>query len=87
MSRVVVHVGLSSVVRGGCGCEQFATGGRGGADVLGDGPGVAADAVDEVRVAVVLEALAEHVGAGHRRDAAVLAISPRSSRIGRSSQS
>jgi hypothetical protein len=41
--------------------------------VLGDEVGVAADAVDEVRVAVVLEALAEHVGARHGRDPAVLA--------------
>ena len=45
----------------------------GAADVLGDVVGVAADAVDEVRVAVVLEALAEHVGAGHGSDPPVLA--------------
>ena len=35
--------------------------GGGGGDVVGDEGGVAADAVDEVGVAAVLEALAEHV--------------------------
>src|SRR5438094_5573433 len=45
----------------------------GAADVLGDVVGVAADAVDEVRVAVVLKALAEHVGAGPGCDPPVLA--------------
>ena len=42
-------------------------------DVVGDERGVAADAVDEVRVAAVLEALTEHVQAGHRGDAAAVA--------------
>src|SRR5262245_45172752 len=53
------------------GGQAFAVGPR-AADVLGDVPGVEADAVDEVGVAPVLEALTEHVDAGHRRDAAVL---------------
>ena len=39
-------------------------------DVAGDEGGVVADAVDEVRVAAVLEALAEHVQPGDRGDAA-----------------
>ena len=37
-----------------------------------DEGGVPADPADEVRVAVVLEALAEHVQAGDRGDAAAL---------------
>ena len=81
--RVMVMVGLISV--GGRWAERCAAGGRGG-DVVGDERGVVADAVDEVRVAAVLEALAEHVEAGHRRDAAALGISPWRSRTGSSSQ-
>ena len=42
-------------------------------DVLGDVLRCAADAVDEVGVAEVLEALSEHIHARHRRDTAVLA--------------
>ena len=42
-------------------------------EVVGDEGGVAADAVDEVGAAAVLEALAEHVEAGDRGDAPVLA--------------
>ena len=44
-----------------------------GDDVIGDVRRVAADAADEVRAAVVLEALAEHVQPRHGRDAAALA--------------
>src|SRR5690606_6156890 len=41
-------------------------------DVVGEMGGVATDAVDEVGVAVVLEALAQHVGPGDGGDAAAL---------------
>ena len=44
-----------------------------GADVIGDECGITADAVDEVRVAIVLEALSADVGPGERHDAATLA--------------
>src|SRR5215203_1279871 len=64
-----------------CAWWRFAVGsgsevdGRGGAtgEVVGNERGVAADAVDEVRVAVVLEALTEDVQAVDGGDAAVLA--------------
>ena len=42
-------------------------------EVVGDPCRIPADAVDEVRVAVVLEALAEDVEAGHGRAPAPLA--------------
>ena len=63
-----VHVGIILSAAGAAEAR-----GDGVADVLGDECGVAADAVDEVRAAVVLEALTEHVQARHRRDAAALA--------------
>ena len=43
-----------------------------GADVVSDKRGIAADAINEVRVAVVLEALPEDVRPGERCDAAAL---------------
>src|SRR5215213_3490718 len=43
-----------------------------GCDLSGDEGGVVADAVDEVGVTAVLEALADDVEAVHRRDAAAL---------------
>ena len=69
-------------------CEvQFGVGERGGAagEVVGDAGGVPADAVDEVRVAVVLEALAEDVEAGHGVTPRRWRISPEASSTGRCS--
>jgi hypothetical protein len=58
-----------SAVGAGAGAGRGVTAGN----VIGHGRGVAADAADEVRTAVVLEALTEHVQARDRRAAAALA--------------